>query len=79
MLSSCYRASLDLAVQNRLRSIAFPSISTGVYGYPHRLAAEVAVRAVRAYITNNSFVENVVFCCYSDDNLQDYQDLLALR
>ena len=80
LLASCYRASLDLAVQNGLRSIAFPGISTGVYGYPHHKAAEIAVRAVRGYITaNGSSVENIVFCCYSDEHLADYQELLANR
>lgn len=80
LLASCYRASLDLAVQNGLKSIAFPGISTGVYGYPHYKAAEVAVRAVRGYITaNSSSVENIVFCCYSEEHWSDYQELLANR
>jgi O-acetyl-ADP-ribose deacetylase (regulator of RNase III) len=80
LLASCYRASLDLAIQQGLRSVAFPCISTGVYGYPHRPAAEIAIRVVRGFVmANDSSLENIVFCCYSEEHLADYQDLLAVR
>jgi len=77
LLASCYRNSLAIAAEHGLRSIAFPSISTGVYGYPIELAARVAVDAVRDALTAPSTVEEVIFCCFSRRDLEVYQSLLA--
>lgn len=66
LLAAAYRNSLTLALAHGLRSIAFPSISTGVYGYPGREAATVAVATVRAVLKDVVTPARVVFCCYSE-------------
>jgi O-acetyl-ADP-ribose deacetylase (regulator of RNase III) len=76
LLASCYRQSLALASANALRSIAFPSISTGVYGYPIDMAALVAVNAVREFIVQPSTIDEVIFCCFSSRDLSVYEALL---
>lgn len=77
LLAACYRNSLQLAVDNQLHSIAFPCISTGVYGYPQLAAAEIAVAAVRQFCEQESSLEEVIFCCFSEADNQIYQALLA--
>ena len=77
LLASCYRRSLELAAAHGARTIAFPSISTGVYGYPIELAAPIAVGTVRASLANVSAIEEVVFCCFSPDDLRVYESLLG--
>jgi O-acetyl-ADP-ribose deacetylase len=76
-LASCYRRSLALAAQEDLRSVAFPAISTGVYGYPPPLAGEIAVAVVSAALKSLPNIEEVIFCCYSASALQIYRALLA--
>ncbi len=77
LLASCYRASLLLADRHGVRSIAFPAISCGVYGYPVRDAAEVAVRTVREVLDRGSGITRVVFACFGADVEQAYLDLLS--
>lgn len=77
LLASCYRRSLELAATNGIRTVAFPSISTGVYGYPIELAAEVAVTAVRESLREVASLHEVIFCCFSPADLVVYQRLLA--
>lgn len=79
LLASCYRHSLQLAEQYEVKSIAFPNISTGVYGYPKTKAAQVAVEAVRKYFqsTPSSGIESVLFICFDDENLKLYEQLLG--
>jgi O-acetyl-ADP-ribose deacetylase (regulator of RNase III) len=77
LLASCYRVSLALAVKAGVRSLAFPSISTGAYGYPVELAAPIAIQAVREFPTAGTPLAEVVFCCYSAEHLRLYQTLLA--
>ncbi len=79
LLASCYRRSMALAVANELRSIALPSISTGIYGYPIELAAEVAVATVRQSLLEASTVEEVIFCCFSEGDLRVYEQALGER
>jgi len=75
-LASCYRISLEVAVKNGVKTIAFPNISTGVYGYPKREAAKIATQAVSAFLENNSKIEQVIFCVFDDENFEIYCDLL---
>lgn len=76
-LRSCYTRSLALAVEHALRSIAFPGISTGVYGYPAEAAARIAVSAVRDFLgERHSTIEAVVFCSFSAGDLGIYESLL---
>ena len=77
LLASCYRASLQLAAQQGLRTLAFPSISTGVYGYPMQLAAPSAVATVQACVQELGVFDEVIFCCFSAADLQTYRQALA--
>ncbi len=76
LLASCYRESLAIAAANQLASIAFPCISTGVYGYPPEQAADVAIAAVREFIRLPSSLGEVIFCCYAASDLALYQSRL---
>ncbi len=77
LLESCYRTSLELAVANGIRTIAFPSISTGVFGYPIDKAAEIAVGTTRGFVAANaSELAEVQFCCFSENDLSVYNRLL---
>lgn len=75
-LASCYRNSLKLALANSCRSIAFPSISTGAYGYPLPAATEIAVRAVRDFLAAEPSAPDIVFCCFSPGALALYNAAL---
>ena len=77
-LAACYYNSLDLASANNCRSIAFPNISTGVYAFPLRLAAETATNAVKSWVESNpGGVEEVVFVCFNEENRSLYEELLG--
>lgn len=76
LLASCYRNALHLAAGHDLASIAFPSISTGVYGYPPERAAAIAVATVREELAHLPSIERVLFCCFSPADLARYRDLL---
>ena len=77
LLAGCYRASLDLAAANGIRCIAFPAISTGVYGYPLDQAARVAIATVREGLARHPVIERVVFCCFGAEPAALYRLLLA--
>lgn len=71
LLSSCYKTSLDLAIEYGIKSIAFPCVSTGVYRFPHRLAAEIAVKTV----TEHRYDGHIVFCCFLQEDYDIYKEL----
>ncbi len=75
-LGSCYRECLILARDHGLKSVAFPCISTGVYGYPAHDAARIAVQTVTAFGAENPFLLDVTFCCFSETDLAIYRNLL---
>jgi O-acetyl-ADP-ribose deacetylase len=76
LLASCYRRSMELAVAHAISTLAFPSISTGIYGYPIELAAKVAVTTVRSSLREFPSLQKVVFCCFSPADLLVYEGLL---
>jgi O-acetyl-ADP-ribose deacetylase (regulator of RNase III) len=76
LLASCYRRSLELAAAHEIRSLAFPSISTGIYGYPIELAAKVAVTTVRSSLREFAAIQEVIFCCFSANDLRVYESAL---
>ena len=76
LLASCYRRCLELAERHQLATVAFPSISTGIYGYPIELAAPIAVSTVRASLPAAPAVKDVIFCCFSQDNHEVYRNAL---
>lgn len=76
-LASCYRQALELASRHGIRTIAFPAISTGVFGFPADQAAQVAVAAVRAYLGDRGLPEEVIFCCFSTESAAAHHAALA--
>jgi len=75
LLENCYRRSFELAIQKQAKSIAFPAISTGVYGYPKRQAAAIAIQAMRGA---SEKVGRVVACCFTDEDSVNYHYSLSL-
>lgn len=76
LLASCYQESLKLALENNCHSIAFPNISTGVYGFPKEKAAGIAIESVKKFLAENNLPAEVNFCCFDDENYNIYKDLL---
>jgi len=75
LLAECYTNSLNLAVQNGIKSIAFPNISTGIYHFPKDKAAEIAIQTVKDF-ERSVEIEKVVFVCFDDENYKIYKSLL---
>ncbi|KQZ44184.1 O-acetyl-ADP-ribose deacetylase [Duganella sp. Root1480D1] len=76
LLAACYRGSVELAAKHGIATLAFPSISTGIYGYPIDLAAKLAVSTVRAAVEEFPGVDEVIFCCFSQADLAVYEGIL---
>ena len=72
VLASCYRNSLSLALEHGLHSVAFPAISTGIYGFPVDRAARIAAREVRQFLEEHDLPEQVILVCFSDDALHEF-------
>ena len=79
LLANCYRNSLRLAVENGVRTIAFPAISTGVYRFPHERACRIAVRTVREFLGQDETIEKVTFTCFDTRTYDLYQKELGVR
>ena len=76
LLGSCYRNSLRLAIENGARTIAFPAISCGVYGYPSDQAAQIAVDATRRFLADDDTIERVIFTCFGEEICSAYENAL---
>lgn len=75
LLADCYTNSLNLAIQNGIKSIAFPNISTGIYHFPKDKAAEIAVKTIKDF-EKSAEIEKVIFVCFDDENYKIYKSLL---
>lgn len=76
LLANAYRNSLQLAVENNISTIAFPNISTGIYGFPKRRAAEIVIDTVQQFLKSNESIREVIFCCFDEENTNLYKQLL---
>lgn len=76
LLADCYTNSLKLAEKKGIKTIAFPNISTGVYGFPKQRAAEIAINTVRNYSSGNTTIEKIIFVCFDNENYKIYSELL---
>jgi len=76
LLAGCYQKSLELAVKNGITTIAFPSISTGAYGFPFERAARIALKIVNDFLKNEESIEQVIFVCFSDGDFSKYTQIM---
>lgn len=76
LLASCYRRALEVAVENGLRTVAFPAISTGVYGFPVERAARIAVGTVASFLRDSPRIAEVTFCCFSEEAPEAHRAVL---
>jgi O-acetyl-ADP-ribose deacetylase (regulator of RNase III) len=76
LLFSAYTNSLKLAVENKITTIAFPNISTGIYGFPKNKAAKIAVDAVKKFLTTNQDIKKVIFVCFDKENYDIYNSIM---
>jgi len=76
LLASCYNSSLTLAKENKIKTVAFPGISTGAYGFPKDLAAVIAINETKRFLNKNSYPEKVIFVTFGDDSYETYRKLL---
>jgi O-acetyl-ADP-ribose deacetylase len=76
LLASCYQTSLSIARRKEIRKVAFPAISTGVYGFPKELAAMIAVTETKRFLSKNRFPEKVIFVTFDDESYQAYRRIL---
>jgi O-acetyl-ADP-ribose deacetylase (regulator of RNase III) len=76
LLTSCYFSSLKLAVENKIKSIAFPAISTGVYGFLSERAARIAVKTVLDFLNSDKSIKKVIFVCFDLNTYQTYEHIL---
>jgi O-acetyl-ADP-ribose deacetylase len=77
LLANAYKNSLRVALEHKIQTLAFPNISTGIYGFPKQRAASIALQEVRQFLTLHEMVSKVIFCCFDDDNAKIYSTLLS--
>lgn len=77
LLANAYRNSLVLAVTNAVKSIAFPNISTGIYKFPKRQAAGIAIGEVKDFLSKDDTIQRVIFCCFDEENFLLYEEMLG--
>lgn len=78
LLANCYKNSLILARENRIKSIAFPAISTGVYGFPSDRASNIAVKTVKDFLAKDDSIEKIFFVCFDERTFTHYKNALQL-
>lgn len=78
ILANCYRRCLELAQENEIKSIAFPAISTGVYGFPLERATSIAVKEVKRFLEQNNSLQKIVFVCFNQDVFSIYQKTIKV-
>jgi len=76
LLANAYRNGLKLAVENEVKTIAFPNISTGIYHFPKDKAAEIAIKTVKDFLADHQQIEQVIFVCFDEENYRIYEKLL---
>jgi O-acetyl-ADP-ribose deacetylase (regulator of RNase III) len=76
LLASCYSRSLETAVENKIKSIAFPAISTGVYSFPLERATKIAFNSVMSFLEKDSSIEKVIFVCFSQNDFEVYRRVI---
>lgn len=77
LLSNCYLNSLKLAIENKIKTIAFPAISTGVYGFPLERATQIAIKTVNNFIQSDKSIQRVIIVCFDQTTYQTYENILA--
>jgi O-acetyl-ADP-ribose deacetylase len=78
LLASCYRKCFELAAVTGIKTIAFPSVSTGAYGFPVQRASEIALREIQTVLSKNDFIEKVTMVCFDTKTLQAYREAFGL-
>ncbi len=76
LLANCYENSLKLAAERNIKSIAFPAISTGIYGFPLERATRIAVKTVQSFLENNDVIEKIIFVCFDEKAYRVYESIL---
>ena len=76
LLARAYKNVMITAIDNKIKTIAFPNISTGVYGFPKKFAAKIAIDTVNSFLKNNTTISEVIFVCFNKDNFDIYNSLL---
>jgi O-acetyl-ADP-ribose deacetylase (regulator of RNase III) len=77
LLANCYHSSLWIAENTKLKTIAFPNISTGVYRFPKNLAASIAIKSVREFLGHSKQIKEVIFVCFDEENYNIYKKILT--